>query len=44
MSNVWVAETDTIYDQSIYEKGDEDAAVVWRKNCNSIPCKKAKKK
>ncbi len=31
MSNVWFTEIDTIYDQSIYEKGDKDEAVVWRK-------------
>lgn len=31
MSNVWFTEFDTIYDQSIYEKGDKDEAVVWQK-------------
>lgn len=31
MSNVWFTEIDTIYDQSIYEKGDKDEDVVWRK-------------
>ena len=31
MSNVWFTEIDTIYDQSIYEKGDKDEAVVWQK-------------
>ena len=31
MSNVWFTEIDTIYDRTIYEKGDKEVAKVWQK-------------